>query len=82
MGKIPLNLVDEPGCLLVLAKLFELGTGRVPKWWPMRGGKPELVRKPRERLPYAGALAAGAAWSARWLPSCRRPSAARARDRG
>ena len=32
MGKIPLNLVDEPGCLLVLAKLFELGTGRVPKW--------------------------------------------------
>jgi hypothetical protein len=32
MGKITLNLVDELGCLLVLAKVFELGRGRVPKW--------------------------------------------------
>jgi hypothetical protein len=32
MGTIKLNLVDELGCLLVLAKFFELGTGRVPKW--------------------------------------------------
>jgi hypothetical protein len=32
MGKITLNLVDELGCLLVLAKLFEPETGRVPKW--------------------------------------------------
>jgi hypothetical protein len=32
MGTITLNLVDELGCRLALAKLFELGTGRVPKW--------------------------------------------------
>ena len=32
MGKITLNLVDELGCLLVLAKLSELGWDGVPKW--------------------------------------------------
>ena len=30
MGKITLNLVGELGCLLVLAKLFELDG--VPEW--------------------------------------------------
>ena len=42
-------------------------------------GKSGPVREPRERLPRARVPAAGAAWSARWLPSCRRRRAARAR---
>jgi hypothetical protein len=53
--------------------------------WPPRTGapgKPEPVRESREHLPRAGVPVAGAAWSARWLPSYRRPPAARARGRG
>src|SRR6202050_4556582 len=47
-----------------------------------RGGrgasdKAQPVRELREHLPRARAPAAGAAWSARWLPSCRCPLAAR-----